>query len=329
MARCLQSLNSFLTKASIDYESKIGSGLYMESAVFSFLSGNIGCNATIGMQSGVFKIGRSCPDIGDNVILESRAVVGGSAVIPSNKTIKGGTQIVDHAKKGDYRSRNVKPGKSMNSSISLNTQSNSDMPDHGSMSISATFSLIYSDVQRYAEYIRPPVEKLSFLRTMKILLLPNVLAVALYRLSRYFYLKKRSMISRIIWNTSLFLTGADINPISDIGKRFLLVHSAGTIIVGRLGENCIVYAQSGIGKLNSDLDIGAGPGLPWIGDNVSIAGRAAIAGPVRIGNGVKIAPFSYVISDVPDDVLVSGIPAGIIRAKKGRKNNQRKLKSGK
>ena len=45
----------------------------------------------------------------------------------------------------------------------------------------------------------------------------------------------------------------------------------------------------------------------WIGDNV------VIVGPVRIGNGVVIGANSVVTRDIPDDVMVVGIPAKILK----------------
>lgn len=45
----------------------------------------------------------------------------------------------------------------------------------------------------------------------------------------------------------------------------------------------------------------------WIGDNVTIVG------PVRIGDGVVVGANSVVTRDVPDNVIVAGVPATIIK----------------
>ena len=45
----------------------------------------------------------------------------------------------------------------------------------------------------------------------------------------------------------------------------------------------------------------------WIGDNVTIAGS------VRIGDGVVVGANSVVTRDVPDNVIVGGIPAKILK----------------
>jgi acetyltransferase-like isoleucine patch superfamily enzyme len=45
----------------------------------------------------------------------------------------------------------------------------------------------------------------------------------------------------------------------------------------------------------------------WMGDNV------IIVGPVRIGDGVVVGANSVVTRDVPDNVIVAGVPAKIIK----------------
>lgn len=45
----------------------------------------------------------------------------------------------------------------------------------------------------------------------------------------------------------------------------------------------------------------------WIGDNV------VIVGPIRIGDGVVVGANSVVTHDVPDNVIVAGVPAKIVK----------------
>ncbi|KAI5117111.1 hypothetical protein M0805_008230 [Coniferiporia weirii] len=50
-----------------------------------------------------------------------------------------------------------------------------------------------------------------------------------------------------------------------------------------------------------------------IGDDVWIGGNVVIVGPCTIGNGVTIAAGAVVKGDVPDNVVVGGVPAKIIK----------------
>lgn len=52
--------------------------------------------------------------------------------------------------------------------------------------------------------------------------------------------------------------------------------------------------------------------MPIIGNNVYIATGAKILGPIKIGNNVTIGANSVVIKDVPDNMVVAGVPAKII-----------------
>ena len=53
--------------------------------------------------------------------------------------------------------------------------------------------------------------------------------------------------------------------------------------------------------------------MPVIGDNVHISAGARILGPIRIGNNVIIGANAVVVKDVPDNCIVAGVPAKIIK----------------
>lgn len=50
-----------------------------------------------------------------------------------------------------------------------------------------------------------------------------------------------------------------------------------------------------------------------IGEDCWIGGRAVICPGVKIGNGVTVAAGAVVTKDVPDNVVVAGVPAKIIK----------------
>ena len=52
---------------------------------------------------------------------------------------------------------------------------------------------------------------------------------------------------------------------------------------------------------------------PVIGDNVTLGASVVIIGNVHIGNNVVVGAGSVVVKDVPDNCVVAGNPAKIIR----------------
>ncbi|MFK7693571.1 maltose acetyltransferase domain-containing protein [Paenibacillus sp. HJGM_3] len=88
----------------------------------------------------------------------------------------------------------------------------------------------------------------------------------------------------------------------------------------RIGDNCFlapgVHIYTATHPLEAEDRItGAEYGKPvTIGHNVWIGGRAVINPGVKIGNNAVIASGAIVTKDVPDNVVVGGNPAKVIKA---------------
>lgn len=102
--------------------------------------------------------------------------------------------------------------------------------------------------------------------------------------------------------------GIRISP-NVVGKGIYIPHFVGGIIINalRVGDNCIFNSGVIVGNKYNPKD------KPIIGDNVEITIGSKIIGKVNIGNNVIVAPNSVVIHDVPDNTVVSGVPAKIIK----------------
>ena len=163
-------------------------------------------------------------------------------------------------------------------------------------------SLVASDIERFAEHTGM---KLGFGKKVSIFFMPSIQAIFTYRLSRYLYLHGWRVLSRVLFTVNIIVWGTDIPPLTRIGRSFYMPHTVGVTIFGNLGDRCTCYAQAAIGGGSGDeTDIGAGPGLPVLGDNVLIGARAMIVGPVHVGSGSLIGANAFVTFDVQENSTV-------------------------
>lgn len=105
-----------------------------------------------------------------------------------------------------------------------------------------------------------------------------------------------------------YITGFQIPPCT-IGPGLTIWHW-GTIIINpatKIGVNCTLYPGVLIGHKAEGMP------APEIGNNVFLGSGAKIIGGVKIGDNVVIGPNTVVVKDVPDNAVIVGSPARIIR----------------
>lgn len=97
-----------------------------------------------------------------------------------------------------------------------------------------------------------------------------------------------------------------LSPQTKIGKGFLYFHPYSTIIYAhRIGDNFSCGQCTTIGATHK--------GKPTIGNNVKLGVSVTIIGNVRIGDNVTVGAGTVVTKDIPDNAVVVGNPARIIR----------------
>ena len=107
-----------------------------------------------------------------------------------------------------------------------------------------------------------------------------------------------------------YKTGIQIPPCT-CGPGLQIWHY-GTIIINektQIGKNLTIYPGVEIGHKIP------GGECPKIGNNCFIGAGAKIFGKITIGNNVTIAPNAVVVTDIPDNTIVGGIPAKILKFK--------------
>ena len=97
-----------------------------------------------------------------------------------------------------------------------------------------------------------------------------------------------------------------IGKTTKIGKGFWCAHPyATTLAADSIGDNFRCIHLTTLGNTQD--------GRPTIGDNVDLGANVTIIGPVHVGNNVKVGAGAVVVTDVPDNCVVGGVPAKIIK----------------
>lgn len=139
------------------------------------------------------------------------------------------------------------------------------------------------------------------------LLHPSFVCVAFYRISHHFHRSGHRYLARVFWHWNFFLTGADISEPADLGEGLFIMNPSGISIMGRAGRNLTVMPCTGLGgELGRREDVGAGPGVPWLGDDVVLEPHSGVLGPVRVGDGVRVPAYTVLTRDVPDGAILEG-----------------------
>jgi len=110
------------------------------------------------------------------------------------------------------------------------------------------------------------------------------------------------MIPALIWQrVNQMLLGIFISPDAEIGPGFV-IHTPFGINVGpsKIGSNCTVSTGTLIGS-----------GCRSVGDNVYFGAGCKIVGDLKIGSNVVVVANSVVLTDVPDNITIMGVPARI------------------
>src|SRR6266568_488714 len=167
------------------------------------------------------------------------------------------------------------------------------------------FARIREDVNSVLE--RDPAAR-SWLEVM--LCYPGLWAVWFHRVSHLLWRAKLRLPARMLSQVGRFFTGVDIHPGALLGRRMFIDHATGVVI----GETAIVGSDVTIyqGVTLGGTGKGHGKRHPTVCDGVFIGNNANVLGNITVGENSRVGAGSVVLTDVPPNSTVVGVPAHII-----------------
>ena len=164
----------------------------------------------------------------------------------------------------------------------------------------------YGDIR--AAQKKDPAAK-SFIEIL--LLYQGLHALVAYRTSHFLYKIHFFFLARMLSQISRWMTGIEIHPGAQIGKRFFIDHGMG-VVVGEtsiIGDDVLLYQGVTLGGTG----IEKGKRHPTIGNNVVVGTGAKVLGNITIGDNSYIGANAVVIKDVPANSTVVGVPGRITK----------------
>ena len=137
---------------------------------------------------------------------------------------------------------------------------------------------------------------------------PNLIMKCI-RLMQFLNRNKIPILPKVVQWFIRISCSADIPVNIQIGKNSVLKHNGLGVVLhekASIAENVIIMQNVTIGGRN-------GRGTPRIENNVFIGSGACVLGDITIGANAMIGANAVVIKNVPENAVVGGIPATVLK----------------
>ena len=139
---------------------------------------------------------------------------------------------------------------------------------------------------------------------------PGFHALLVHRLAHSLWRARLRWLARVVSHCGRFLTGIEIHPGAQIGRRFFIDHGMGVVIgeTAEIGNDCTLYHGVTLGGTSWHK----GKRHPTLGNGVVLGAGAKVLGPITVGDGARIGSNAVVVKNVPPGATAIGIPARIV-----------------
>jgi len=143
-----------------------------------------------------------------------------------------------------------------------------------------------------------------------VLCYPGLHALVAHRVNHWLWTHRLQLLARFSSQISRLLTGIEIHPGAEIGRRFFIDHGMG-VVIGEttiIGDDVTLYQGVTLGGTGKEH----GKRHPTLRNNVVVGVGAKVLGNVTIGENSRVGGGSVVVDDVPENSTIVGVPGHII-----------------
>jgi len=150
---------------------------------------------------------------------------------------------------------------------------------------------------------------------------PGLHALLAHRVNHWLWQHGLKWLARVLSHLARWVTGIEIHPGAEIGRRFFIDHGMGVVIgeTTTIGDDCTLYHGVTLGGTSWS----AGKRHPTLGNDVVVGAGAKILGPILIGDDSRVGSNAVVLKAVPAGATVVGIPGRIISSTPDEVNARR------
>jgi len=143
-----------------------------------------------------------------------------------------------------------------------------------------------------------------------ILAYPGFHARQLHRLAHTLHNARVPVVPRLISNFSRFVTGIEIHPGARIGEGLFIDHGMGVVIgeTAEIGDDCHLLQGVTLGGTSTHRT----KRHPTLGNRVTVGAGAKLIGAVEVGDNARIGAGSVVVTNVPPNATVVGVPGHVV-----------------
>jgi serine O-acetyltransferase len=147
-------------------------------------------------------------------------------------------------------------------------------------------------------------------RVEVVLLYSGLHALWAYRISHSLWIHGWRFLARFLSQAARLITGIEIHPGAEIGRRFFVDHGMG-VVIGEttiIGDDVTLFQGVTLGGTGKET----GKRHPTLRNGVVVGSGARVLGNIVIGENSRVGAGSVVLRDIPDNATVVGVPGHIV-----------------